>query len=111
LNLTLLRRRRLNLALLGWRLNLTLLRRRRLNLALLGWRWLNLPLLQRRRLARLRRRLPFVLFALRWRLRHDDGPVERRGVDGPQHHSRQDRPRQEALFRVRHQIRISVSGA
>jgi len=81
LDLTLLRRR-LHLALRGWRLHLTLLGRR-LDLTLLG----RLRLGSRRRLPRRLRRF-LVLFALRRRLRHDEGRLERRGVNGPQHEGR-----------------------
>jgi hypothetical protein len=91
-------RRRLDLALLGWRLDLALLGRR---WCLPPGRLLLLRLGSGRRLARPLRRF-LLLFALRRRLRHDDGRVERRG-DGPQ-----DEGREQALFCVRHQIPILV---
>jgi hypothetical protein len=83
--------------------------RRRLDLALMGrclsplLRLLLLRLGLRRRLTRPLRRF-LLLFALRRRLRYDEGRVERRGVNGPQHEGRQHRPCEQVLFCVRHRI-------
>ena len=94
-------RRRLDLTLLRrWRwLHFSLLRWRRLHLALLGrsWRWLALTWLRRRRLPvtplgwRLARSLRWLLFLLLislWRLRQDEGMIKRCRVGGSDRDSR-----------------------